>query len=172
MRALFRTGSFDGRALSPSWSLISLGWTALISSGIRWNGTQSLTAASISTRLKEPFPQMNTWTERQLCSTISLLWRPKSVSIYQKPSSIWDRANTVQSWSLDQNNTTKWRVQLHFQISFMVGTFYSNSHPVYWHYKGISLYKFSIERLVFEFDFSCTQFTLLTNTQSMQIWFI
>lgn len=69
-------------------------WNALISVDIHWNGTQSLTAVLTLTLLREPFPLMNTWTERQLFGTISLWWQQKSVSIPEQQHHVLKRKGT------------------------------------------------------------------------------
>lgn len=74
-------------------------WTVLISVGIHWNGTQSLTAVSTLTLLREPFRLMNTWTERQLFGTISLWWQPKSVSIPQQQQRVHSQDNVLQYYN-------------------------------------------------------------------------
>lgn len=58
--------------------------TAFISAGILWSGTWIQTAVLILTQWKEPSLLTTTLTERPPCSTISLCWQQKSVSIPQK----------------------------------------------------------------------------------------
>lgn len=53
----------------------------LMCAGILWSGRLALTAFLTLRRWKESYPLMNTWTERQLFSTISLWWQPNLVSI-------------------------------------------------------------------------------------------